>query len=130
MSEFTSGFWDYYVAIVSIVSLLACALFLKSQSKVRAKLDEHGQPQTTDHVWDETLREFQQPMPRWWVMLFYLTVVFAFGYLPRGRSMLETIQKLPQGHAMSYEVRTNRLTTWPYWSLPEPPADEPMRRLA
>jgi asparagine synthase (glutamine-hydrolysing) len=56
-----------------------------------------------------------------------LNLFFAFGYLPRGTSMLETIQKLPQGHAMSYEVRTNRLTTWPYWSLPEPPADDSMR---
>jgi cytochrome c oxidase cbb3-type subunit 3 len=81
MSDFNSGFWDYYVAIISVVSIVGCAVFLKMQSKVRAKLDEQGRPQTTDHVWDENLREFQQPMPRWWVTLFYLTVVFALGYL-------------------------------------------------
>ncbi len=81
MSDFSSGLWDYYVAIISVVSIVGCAVFLKSQSRVRAKLDEHGQPQTTQHVWDETLREFQQPMPRWWVTLFYLTVAFALGYL-------------------------------------------------
>jgi cytochrome c oxidase cbb3-type subunit III len=81
MSDFNTGFWDYYVAIISVASLVGCAVFLKLQSKVRAKLDEHGRPQTTDHVWDEDLREFQQPMPRWWVALFYLTVVFALGYV-------------------------------------------------
>jgi cytochrome c oxidase cbb3-type subunit 3 len=81
MSDFNSGFWDYYVAIISIVSVVGCAVFLKMQSKVRATLDEHGNPQTTHHVWDENLREFQQPMPRWWVTLFYITVAFALGYL-------------------------------------------------
>jgi cytochrome c oxidase cbb3-type subunit 3 len=81
MSDFKSGFWDYYVAIISIVSILGCAVFLKMQSRVRVKLDENGQPQTTDHVWDVDLREFQQPMPRWWVVLFYLTVAFAVIYL-------------------------------------------------
>ena len=81
MSDFSSGFWDYYVAIVSVASIVGCAIFLKLQSKVRAQLDEHGRPQTTQHVWDENLREFQQPMPRWWVALFYITVVFALVYL-------------------------------------------------
>ena len=81
MSDFNSGFWDYYVAIISIASIVGCAVFLKMQSRVRTKLGEDGQPQTTNHVWDEDLREFQQPMPRWWVVLFYLTVVFALAYL-------------------------------------------------
>jgi cytochrome c oxidase cbb3-type subunit 3 len=81
MSDFSSGFWDYYVAIISLASIIGCAVFLKLQSKVRAKLGEDGQPQTTSHVWDGNLREYQQPMPRWWVALFYITVVFALGYL-------------------------------------------------
>jgi cytochrome c oxidase cbb3-type subunit 3 len=81
MSDFTSGFWDYYVAIIAVVSIVGCAVFLKLQSSVRIKLDKDGQPETTNHVWDGDLRELQQPMPRWWVALFYLTVVFALGYL-------------------------------------------------
>jgi cytochrome c oxidase cbb3-type subunit 3 len=81
MSDFTSGFWDYYVAIISVVSVVGCAIFLRLQSNVRTKLDKEGRPETTSHVWDGSLRELQQPMPRWWVALFYLTVVFALGYL-------------------------------------------------
>ena len=81
MSDFNSGFWDYYVAIIALVSIVGCAIFLKLQSSARIKLGQDGQPETTDHVWDGDLREFQQPMPRWWVVLFYLTVVFALGYL-------------------------------------------------
>jgi cytochrome c oxidase cbb3-type subunit III len=81
VSDFNSGFWDYYVAIIAVVSIVGCAIFLKSQSSVRIKLGQDGQPETTNHVWDGDLRELQQPMPRWWVALFYLTVVFALGYL-------------------------------------------------
>ena len=36
---------------------------------------------TTGHVWDEDLRELNNPLPRWWMWLFVLTVVFAAAYL-------------------------------------------------
>lgn len=81
MSDFYSGFWDWYVAVITVVAVVGCAVFLKSQSKVHVKFDAKGQPQSTDHVWDETLREYQHPLPRWWVGLFYITVAFGIVYL-------------------------------------------------
>jgi len=36
---------------------------------------------TTGHVWDEDLRELNNPLPRWWLWLFIITVVFGLGYL-------------------------------------------------
>lgn len=36
---------------------------------------------TTGHVWDETLKEYNNPLPRWWLNMFVLTVLFGFGYL-------------------------------------------------
>jgi cytochrome c oxidase cbb3-type subunit 3 len=77
VSEFTSSFWDLYVAIVSVVSIVACAVFLKSQSVRKAP----GAAPTTGHVWDEDLAEYNNPLPRWWSWLFYITVVFAIAYL-------------------------------------------------
>jgi cytochrome c oxidase cbb3-type subunit 3 len=38
-------------------------------------------PGTTGHVWDENLQEYDNPLPRWWMMLFYITVVFSIVYL-------------------------------------------------
>jgi cytochrome c oxidase cbb3-type subunit 3 len=35
---------------------------------------------TTGHVWDETLQEMNNPLPRWWLWLFILTMVFAVFY--------------------------------------------------
>ena len=36
MSDFTSNFWNLYVAILTIVSILACALLLWFSGKAKA----------------------------------------------------------------------------------------------
>jgi cytochrome c oxidase cbb3-type subunit 3 len=36
--------------------------------------------ETTGHVWDETLQEFNNPLPRWWLWAFYGTIIFAIVY--------------------------------------------------
>jgi cytochrome c oxidase cbb3-type subunit III len=77
MSQFTSGFWDVYIAIVSVVSIVACAVFLRSQSTRKVA----GPASTTGHTWDEDLAEYNNPLPRWWSWLFYITVAFALVYL-------------------------------------------------
>jgi cbb3-type cytochrome c oxidase subunit III len=35
---------------------------------------------TTGHVWDETLEEYNNPLPKWWMWLFYITVIFSLVY--------------------------------------------------
>jgi cytochrome c oxidase cbb3-type subunit 3 len=76
MTEFTSGFWDVYIAVLAVVSIVACGVFLKSQS-VRRPVSE----ETTGHKWDDDLAEYNNPLPRWWSWLFYITIVFSLGYL-------------------------------------------------
>src|SRR6516165_3463596 len=34
---------------------------------------------TTGHVWDG-IRELNTPLPRWWLWLFYATIVWSIGY--------------------------------------------------
>src|SRR5437868_14277532 len=34
---------------------------------------------TTGHEWDG-IKELNTPLPRWWVITFYLTIVWAIGY--------------------------------------------------
>ena len=76
MSQFTSVFWDYYIGLISVASIVACAVFLKTQSVRRG-----GEAETTGHTWDEDLAEYNNPLPRWWSWLFYLTIVFSLIYL-------------------------------------------------
>jgi cytochrome c oxidase cbb3-type subunit 3 len=76
VSEFTSGFWDVYVALITLVSIVACAVLLWSQSVGRS-----GGSPTTGHIWDEDLAEYSNPLPAWWRWLFYLTIGFGLAYL-------------------------------------------------
>ena len=78
MSDFTSAFWSYYVAVISGVSIAACLLLLWFSGRVRANTSHDN---TTGHVWDGDLRELNNPLPRWWAWLFVITIVFAVAYL-------------------------------------------------
>jgi len=40
---------------------------------------QEGDPNTTGHVWDG-IKEFDNPMPRWWLWTFYLTIAWGVGY--------------------------------------------------
>jgi cytochrome c oxidase cbb3-type subunit 3 len=78
MSQFTSSFWDFYIGVISVVSILACGVLLVAQSKSHVA---GGQAQTTGHTWDEDLGEYNNPLPRWWMWLFWITIVFSLVYL-------------------------------------------------
>ena len=79
MSDFSSEFWPYYVGIITLVSIIACAVLLYNcTTKPAAK---GAQVDTTGHVWDEDLAEWNNPLPRWWMWMFYITIVFALVYL-------------------------------------------------
>ncbi len=46
----------------------------------RKHIDEISGTETTGHEWDG-IRELNTPLPRWWVLTFYATIVFAIGYV-------------------------------------------------
>lgn len=78
MSDFTSDFWGYYVAIITLISIAACAVLLWTLSTRRVP---NQKVQTMGHVWDENLAEYNNPLPNWWRWMFYLTIVFGLAYL-------------------------------------------------
>jgi cytochrome c oxidase cbb3-type subunit 3 len=81
MFDFTSGFWDFYISVTTLISIFGCGLLLWSQSKYKVERNAAAQAETTGHVWDEDLTELNTPMPRWWMWLFYITIAFALIYL-------------------------------------------------
>ncbi len=78
MSDFTSNFWPVYIAGITILSMVACLVLLWFSGKTKAMTSHDN---TTGHVWDGDLREMNNPLPRWWVWLFIITVVFSLAYL-------------------------------------------------
>ncbi|HCE11129.1 MAG TPA: cytochrome C oxidase Cbb3, partial [Oxalobacteraceae bacterium] len=81
MADFTNGFWNIYITVLTLLGIFGCGLLLWSQSRVKISADSQGMTETTGHVWDGDLTELNTPMPRWWMWLFYITIVFALGYL-------------------------------------------------
>jgi len=77
MSDFVSDFWHYYIVVLVGLSLAFCAWILISNMTKRDK----GPVTLHDHIWDEDLQEYNHPLPRWWLYLFWMTLVFAVAYL-------------------------------------------------
>lgn len=79
MSDFTHEAWSLYIALITVASIVACAVLLKALSTRRVARDQ--QVGNTGHTWDEDLTELNHPLPRWWMWLFYVTIVFSLVYL-------------------------------------------------
>ncbi|HRP97660.1 MAG TPA: cytochrome-c oxidase, cbb3-type subunit III [Rhodocyclaceae bacterium] len=76
MADFVSGFWNVYVMGLVALSLLFCLFVLMSNNK-----RESGPVELHGHVWDENLAEYNNPLPRWWLYLFWITLIFSVVYL-------------------------------------------------
>jgi cytochrome c oxidase cbb3-type subunit 3 len=84
MSDFTSGFWSWFVIVVTVASLVYCAWLLVTTARVKSTgvgPAPGERIETTGHVWDGDLAEFNNPLPRWWMWLFWITLAFAVVYL-------------------------------------------------
>lgn len=80
MADFVNSFWGSYITIITLVSMAACLVLLFALAKKRKQSGDQT-VKTMGHVWDETLEEYDHPLPRWWMWLFVITIVFAAVYL-------------------------------------------------
>ncbi|MFN4265582.1 MAG: cytochrome-c oxidase, cbb3-type subunit III [Aquabacterium sp.] len=81
MSDFISNAWSQYVVGIVVFGLVYCVFVLLVAARHKVIRDAQGNiDKTTGHVWDEDLRELNNPLPMWWVGLFVITIVFAVGY--------------------------------------------------
>jgi cytochrome c oxidase cbb3-type subunit 3 len=76
-----TNFWTYYVITLVAINIIGATWLLWATSKKRSSNDTQSSTETTGHVWDGDLTEYNKPLPRWWIILFYLTIVFAIIYL-------------------------------------------------
>jgi cytochrome c oxidase cbb3-type subunit 3 len=81
MSDFFNGGWGIYIAVVTGVGIIWCLYLLFSQRKTNVTYEADGSVADTGHVWDDDLRELNNPLPRWWMWMFVLSCVFAIVYL-------------------------------------------------
>jgi cytochrome c oxidase cbb3-type subunit 3 len=73
-----SAGWSWFVIALVVLNVVGCVWLIWWTGRRRS-----GDPAATDtsHIWDGDLTEYNKPMPRWWINLFYLTILFSIGYL-------------------------------------------------
>ncbi|HSC08787.1 MAG TPA: cytochrome-c oxidase, cbb3-type subunit III [Steroidobacteraceae bacterium] len=71
-----SNAWSLYIVVLVLINV-GGALWLLWWTRRRKGVEA----ETTGHVWDGDLTEYNNPLPRWWLWLFYLTVIFSAVYL-------------------------------------------------
>ena len=81
MADFIHSFWSWFVAVPTIAGLVYCIIILQSNHSLQNEETADQDVETTGHVWDEDLVELNNPLPRWWLNMFYITIIFSFIYL-------------------------------------------------
>lgn len=75
-----SIFWNVWIIGLTTINLLLIIWVLLANRKVAVKDDEDPENRTTGHVYDG-IEEYDNPLPKWWFMLFILTIIFSVFYL-------------------------------------------------
>lgn len=74
-----NAFLHWWVVVITVINIVGCWWLIRFSAKSGPTSAEGGED-TTGHIWDG-LREYNNPLPRWWLWLFYITLVFAVIYL-------------------------------------------------
>ncbi|MBA1264490.1 cytochrome-c oxidase, cbb3-type subunit III [Stutzerimonas stutzeri] len=72
-----TSFWSWYITLLSLGTIAALVWLLLATRKGQR---HESTEETVGHSYDG-IEEYDNPLPRWWFMLFVATVVFALGYL-------------------------------------------------
>src|SRR4051812_4767148 len=70
-----------FVVAFTVINIVACMWLLWWTARGRSNKTATGEPERTGHVWDQDLEEYNNPLPRWWLGLFIVTVLFGAGFL-------------------------------------------------
>lgn len=72
-----TSFWSWYITLLSLGTIAALVWLLLATRKGQR---HESTEETVGHSYDG-IEEYDNPLPRWWFMLFVGTVIFALGYL-------------------------------------------------
>ncbi|MES2663998.1 MAG: cytochrome-c oxidase, cbb3-type subunit III [Pseudomonadota bacterium] len=73
-----SNFWHFWIAGIVLIQILG-AVWLLFWTRKQSP-EDLAETDTMDHEYDG-IRELNMPLPKWWLNLFYITIIFALVYL-------------------------------------------------
>ncbi len=72
-----SEFWNWWIIIITVVNILGCWILLIATRKMKGSDAEN---ETTGHIYDG-IEEYNNPLPKWWLNMFNICLVFSVIYL-------------------------------------------------
>ena len=73
------AFWAWFVAIGTIAFIIWCVWLISwSAKQVPANKDDE---ELVGHKWDGDIEEWNNPAPKWWLYLYFITIAWGIGYL-------------------------------------------------
>ena len=79
-AEIMSQGWSIFVIVLIVINLVGCGWLIWWTMNMHTDEETEGD-ESTGHVWDVDLKENNNPLPKWWLNTFYLTLVFTVVYL-------------------------------------------------
>ena len=73
------AFWHWFVAIGTVVFTIWC-IWLVSWSAKQGPQNV-ADDDLVGHKWDGDLEEWNNPAPKWWLYLYFITIVWGIGYM-------------------------------------------------
>ena len=73
------AFWHWFVAAGTILFVLWCVWLIAWSAKQGPQ--NVADDQVVGHKWDGDLEEWNNPAPKWWLYLYFITIAWAVGYL-------------------------------------------------
>ncbi len=68
-------FWSWWIIIIVAIMIIGSFVVLH----LTRRMEDNGE-ETTGHVYDG-IEEYNNPLPKWWLNMFYITLVFGIGYV-------------------------------------------------
>lgn len=109
MADFVNGGWALFVALGTIISIVLCYLLAWQVSRAKVEDSVDGEVGTTGHVWDDDLEELNNPLPRWWLYLFFITCIFGMLYVILYPGLGDFRGSLKWSSAGQYEAEVARI---------------------
>jgi len=72
-----SEFWSWWIIVITVVNVFGCWALLLWSRKLKGSIDEN---ETTGHIYDG-IEEYNNPLPKWWLNMFNICLVFSVVYL-------------------------------------------------
>ncbi len=73
------AFWHWFVAAGTIVFIIWCVWLIGWSAKQGPQ--DVADEDLVGHKWDGDLEEWNNPAPKWWLYLYFITIAWAIGYM-------------------------------------------------